>query len=666
MKKLIIIAIAAMVFATSYRLVAQTVTHTKTDTTQTLSELIVIGKFDFTQKQKKVLSSLDSYLESNPAVNMIKRGAYAWEPLLNGMATERSVITIDGMRIYGACTDKMDPITSYVEITNLSKANIQSGQSGGIHGATIAGSIDLMRSRSDFDGSGFKGTLLSGFESNNSQKILGSKLQFAGNRFFTDVDFMVRDAKNYSAGGGGDVLYSHFSKYNLSATAGWKLDDHQSLTASLIYDDAHDIGYPALPMDVSSAKAAIASLEYVRHHISANIDQWETKIYYNEVTHVMDDTKRPFVPVRMDMPGWSKTSGFYSMIRGEAGNHKWKVNLSGHYNKSLAEMTMYSNEPSQSDMFMLTWPGVATYFSSLFFADQFKWNETLTSDITFSTSLHDNEINNSLGLESLKIFYPNMAKGKLRLLGSLTTGLNYHKDGWNHRIGAGYGTRAPSISEGYGFYLFNSMDSFDYIGNPEMKNEKSLEFNASSSYGFGKGMVKAQLSYFKLYDYIVGKPQPSLSSMTIGANGIKRYEQLSSAEILNANVSVDQSFTPALRLTAKAQYRFGKAEGFNLPQIQPFGYGLAIKYEKNSFSAETSLEGAAAQKEYAVTFGETPAADYMLLHIALSKQVKIASHKILLKTGVENIFDKRYRTFADWNNIPRMGRNLYLNLVYNF
>ncbi len=637
-----------------------------TSKSQTLSELVVIGKFNFTQTQKKVLSSLDSYLESNPAVNMIKRGAYAWEPLLNGMATERSVITIDGMRIYGACTDKMDPITSYVEITNLSKANIQNGQSGGMHGATIAGSIDLTRSRSDFDGTGFNGTLLSGFESNNSQKIIGSKLQFAGNRFFTDVDFMVRDAKNYSAGGGADVLYSQFSKYNLSATAGLKLNDHQSLTGSIIYDDARDIGYPALPMDVSSAKATIASLEYVRHHISANIEQWESKVYYNQVTHVMDDTKRPFVPVRMDMPGWSKTSGFYSLLRGEMGDHQWKINLSGHYNKSLAEMTMYSNNPTEPDMFMLTWPGVATYFSSLFIADQFKWNETLFSDITFSASLHDNEINNTFGLESLKIFYPNLKKGKLRFLGSFGTGLNYRQANWSHRFGVGYGTRAPSISEGYGFYLFNSMDSFDYIGNPGMKNEKSLEFSGSSSYGYGSGMVKAQLSYFKLHDYIVGKPQSSLSPMTIGANGIKRYEQLSSAEILNANVSVDHSLSQWLRVTAKAQYRFGTTDGLNLPQIQPFSYGFAVKYEKNSFSAETSLEGAATQTNYSPTFGETQASAYTLLHFAASKQFQIAAHKILLKGGVENIFDIRYRTFADWNNIPRMGRNLYLNLVYKF
>ena len=61
---------------------------------------------------------------------MIKRGNYAWEPTLNNMVSERLVVTIDGMQIFGACTDKMDPITSYVDVSNLEKVTIGSGQEG--------------------------------------------------------------------------------------------------------------------------------------------------------------------------------------------------------------------------------------------------------------------------------------------------------------------------------------------------------------------------------------------------------------------------------------------------------------------------------------------------------------------------------------------------------
>src|SRR5690606_14395287 len=47
------------------------------------------------QRQPKPLSSLDEYLESSRKVDMVKRGAYAWEPTLNNMFSERLSLTID-------------------------------------------------------------------------------------------------------------------------------------------------------------------------------------------------------------------------------------------------------------------------------------------------------------------------------------------------------------------------------------------------------------------------------------------------------------------------------------------------------------------------------------------------------------------------------------------
>ncbi len=77
-----------------------------------LEEVIVISSYNKALEHKshhKPLSTLDEYLESSKKVNMIKRGAYAWEPVLNDMSSERLSVTIDGMLIFGACTDKMDP-----------------------------------------------------------------------------------------------------------------------------------------------------------------------------------------------------------------------------------------------------------------------------------------------------------------------------------------------------------------------------------------------------------------------------------------------------------------------------------------------------------------------------------------------------------------------------
>ncbi|MFJ1425576.1 hypothetical protein ACILD6_04660 [Capnocytophaga canimorsus] len=77
-----------------------------------LSEVIIKALKENLPEQK-ISHSVEDYLQSSQNVNLIRRGAYAFEPVLNNMFSERSVVTIDGMRIFGACTDKMDPVTSY-------------------------------------------------------------------------------------------------------------------------------------------------------------------------------------------------------------------------------------------------------------------------------------------------------------------------------------------------------------------------------------------------------------------------------------------------------------------------------------------------------------------------------------------------------------------------
>ncbi len=631
-----------------------------------LENIIVIAQQHVDNKKTKVLSSLDGYLESDNAVNMIKRGAYAWEPLLNGMATERSVITIDGMRIFGACTDKMDPVTSYVEITNLSKADIHSGQSGAANGATIAGSIDLVRKTPGFIDRGFNGSVFTGLETANMQKIAGTSLQYASGRFYTDVDFTYRDAGNYKAGGGEEILYSQFTKYNISAVAGVKMNEHQQLSASVIYDNATDVGYPALPMDVSLARAFIGSAAYQYHHVSPFIENWETKFYYNTVTHIMDDSKRPEVPIRMDMPGWARTGGFYSKLSGAEGKHNWLANLSGYYNTSLAEMTMFSNNPAEKDMFMLTWPDVHSFYSGIFIEDNIAINNNWSTVFTLGAGINNNTVKDEQGLESLKIFYPQMQKSNTRLLNNISAKVNYRQQQWMLGAGIGYGERAPAVSEAYGYYLFNSFDRFDYIGNPEMKKERSLELNTVSSFTSKKFSIKAQADLFRISGYIIGKPNPGFSPMTIGANGVKVYEQLSQAMVFNASLSATCQLMKAFLLSGKTVYRAGRSGALRLPLIQPLSYGTTLQYQLKQFIAEASMEGALAQTRYSPEFGETPAKAYTVFNISASQQLNLNNHKLTIKAGIENLLDKYYSTFADWNRIPRMGRNIFINVIYGF
>ena len=199
-----------------------------------LKEVIIIGekrKGIDAKKYIKPLSSLDQFLEESSKITMIKRGNYAWEPTINNMPSERISVTIDGMQIFGACTDKMDPITSYVDISNLEKVAVSSGQHGNENGQTIGGAIDLKLDKSSF--TRFDSKLTTGFdlgyESNSDTKIIGAEVNYSTKKFILNTDFIKRSSGNYFDGNDNEVLFSQYNKYNFSVITGYKISANEKI-----------------------------------------------------------------------------------------------------------------------------------------------------------------------------------------------------------------------------------------------------------------------------------------------------------------------------------------------------------------------------------------------------------------------------------------------------
>ncbi|MFD2550599.1 TonB-dependent receptor plug domain-containing protein [Bizionia sediminis] len=665
MKKYILYTIGLLFSAHLYA--QNTANIIENDTTQ-LEEVIVIGQRKLSNyRQEKTLSSLDAYLEKSNRITMIKRGNYAWEPTMNNMTSERLNVTIDGMQIFGACTDKMDPITSYVDVSNLEKVSIGSGQEGTENGHAIGGGINLQLPQAKYYNFGFKSSADLGYESNGNYRTAGLDVEYSGNRLYFNADGIYRKSDNYDAGNNKEVLYSQFEKFNVSFQGGYKINDSHTMDANIIYDKATNVGYPALPMDVSLAEALIGSVTHNYKNNDSKITSWESKLYVNTITHIMDDSKRPDVPIRMDMPGWSDTYGFYSKAAFSLKKHAFLLNLNGFYNKSVAEMTMYPNDSNQPAMFMYTWPDIRTLYSGIYAKDvmQLTTNKTLTASARLG--FHNNRIADPVGLESLQIFYPELDASKNRFLMSVAADYLYKKPTYDAGIGLAYGQRAPSVSEGYGFFLFNSFDNYDYIGNPNLKNEKSVEINAKANWYKKQFKVGVEASYFYIMDYIIGTINPSLSAMTIGADGVRIYNGLSHASIFDVFLNTQYNFTKKLSANATIGYNYGYGSNDeNLPLIKPLSYLVEVAYNTTKFNAALQLEGNGNQSNYSSFYGEDETPAYGVLNLNLGNVVQINNQRMIFKYGVENILDTNYSTYADWNNIPRQGRNFYANVSYVF
>ena len=638
---------------------------TGVDKVQSLDEVLIVSASDHKPRKRSVkgqAASIDEHLGQLRGVGLIRRGAYAWEPAVNNMQMERLSTTIDGMKIFYACTDKMDPVTSYVESGNLESISLNSGLDGNPQATgNIGGALDLKLRKTGFDGEPLLTNVLAGHEWNGHLQVYGGDVAVSRQRTYLNGGAFYRRGDNYRAGGGDVIDFSQFRKFNAFANAGLRLTDRDVVEMALIFDRATDVGYPALNMDVGKAQAVISSLAF-RHLFSRAA--WETKLYYNHIVHEMDDTQRPDVEIHMDMPGRSTTAGFYSLLTTSREHHDIALNADAYYNRLFADMTMYPG--GAAPMYMVTWPDVRTLNGGVSLTDNIRLDRRQTLRLSAKLSWQRQQLNNDEGYHALSVFFPGMERSYHQTTGRIAA--SYAATilpSLKISLGAGWGSRAPSVTEAYGYYLNNTFDRYDYMGNPSLHNESAVELNAAVQWTPADGHLTVTLSgnTFLFSHYIIGLREPRLSAMTVGAEGVKVYYNLDHAQIANVALDVEWQLAEQLLWSAKATYGVGRDdEGDALPLVAPFGWQTALAYTLGRLQLQAAVRGNAHQTDNGYKYGEAAVGAWSVADI--SAQYPLGA--LTLRAGIENVFDRHYSTYADWNHIPQKGRNLYLHANYTF
>ena len=636
-----------------------------TDKAQNLDEVVIVSEAGRGRKRsvKGQVASIDEHLSELKNVNLVRRGSYAWEPVVNNMQTERLSTTIDGMKIFYACTDKMDPVTSYVESGNLQSISLNSGLDGNPQATgNIGGSLDLKLRKAGFDNDPFHASASAGHEWNGHVQVYGADAALSSHRTYLNAGAFLRHADNYKVGGGDELLFSQFQKVNVFTNAGLRLAEKDMLEATFIFDRATDVGYPALNMDVAKAEGLITSLSYKHLFPGAS---WETKAYYNHITHEMDDTQRPDVAIHMDMPGKSWTAGIYSLLTTSLKQHDLALNYDLYYNRLFADMTMYPG--GAAPMYMVTWPDVGTLNTGVAVTDNVSIGRNQSLRLSAKVAWQQQRLNNEEGYHALKVFFPGMTDAYHQTTGRIAANYNFSIFKFlNCSIGAGWGSRAPTVTEAYGYYLNNTFDQYDYIGNPSLKNESAVELNGAIKWHPTERVnVTLDGNVFLFSNYIIGQFETRLSPMTIGAEGVKVYGNISHATIANVSLTWDWQITEQLRWNKKVSYSSGRdADGDPLPLISPISWQSEWIYQHQRFQAQATVKGNARQSNYGEKYGETAAKAWTIVNLSASYQCTMHNAQCTIRFGVENLFDKKYATYADWNHIPQKGRNIYMNLTF--
>ena len=642
---------------------------TDTITHQEIDEVVIVSATsDGKQRSAKgQAANIDEHLAELSHVALVRRGSYALEPTINNMQTERISTTIDGMKIFYACTDKMDPVTSYVESGNLQSISLNSGLNGNPQSTgNIGGSLDLKLRKVGFDATPHHISAQAGYESNGQLQVYGADVALSGNKAYGNAGLFFRHANNYKKGGGEEVEFSQFQKVNTFANLGFRLSEKNILESTFIYDRATDVGYPALAMDVSTAEGIIASLS-VRHLFSDSFfNSWETKTYYNHIRHIMDDTHRPDVVIHMDMPGLSYTTGLYSLLTASTDKHQAQLNYDIYYNRLFADMTMYPG--GAAPMYMVTWPDVGTLCTGLAASDNIILSQKQAVGISLKWAWQHQRINDDEGLKTLSIFFPKMHDAYYQIIGRVAAHYTFAGKIGKLQIGGGWGSRAPTVTEAYGYYLNNIFDQYDYIGSPQLKNESAFELNALARLiAIPQLSITAESNAFFFSNYIIGQHEERLSPMTLGAKGVKIYNNINHATISNTTLRALWQPLTALSLNAEATYATGTDdEGDNLPLIAPFTYKTTLAFSAKKITTRITLIGNAEHSNYGKKYGETSTDAYAIVNFNAQYDIATRYTNIALRLGVENIADRNYTTYSDWCHIPQKGRNIYFNVAIDF
>lgn len=635
---------------------------------------IIISSLQKTPQQQLVgffrannAATLEEIMSRLPELSLLRRGAYGMEPTIRSFSAGQINVLVDGMRIHGACTDKMDPATIYIEPLNLENLQVQTANGGFLSGSSIGGTVNMKMAEPDFgNAKKISGIVSSGYQSAAKSFYEAVLVNYADPKWAVRASGTYRKSSNYRSGGGKIIPFSQYEKANYSLSAKYLLNQFTSVKADFLGDDGWNIGYPALPMDVGYASARIGAVSIEQANNARKLYRWQAKIYANKIRHFMDDTQRPNVPMHMDMPGKSVTYGGY--FEGDIKSSvKSRLQVKADASSTFLQASMTMYQPGQLPMYMLTWPDNRK--------DQYGIAASWSLPIDSSAKLQLNGRADYIKYDLITT----EAKDQVSIFGYSSAGRSDWLKNFSFQLmkrfgnrfkttaSFGYSERVGTASELYGFYLFNSSDGYDYIGNPELKNESSWQAEVSGSYSRNKTRVQLTIFGSFINNYVSGIVNPGFSTMTMGARGVKSFTNIAKASVVGFEASVVAKPVAQTELVSTLRYNWGIDNNKQpLPFMPPLKSNTSFRYQPGKFSAQLESEAVLQQNRINNNTGEDATPGYILVHARVGYVLDLFGSKIQMQSGIENLLDKQYHDHMDWGNIARPGRNIYLQLKLVF
>lgn len=620
-------------------------------------------------------NSVDKVLRLAPNTQSVYRSVpFAQEVVYQGLLPTQTQVTIDGMRILPACVDRMDPVLTFIEAAALENVAWQAAERWG---ATPTMVVHLFSPEGPQEG---RAALLAGdnyhrlsFNARHRKRIgrfsYASAITFRkGGDYRIGRNFLSGSTQEDSLWRRGRTLkLPSFDKLNFYTALQYAISEKHYVEASYLGDHFYNVAYPALIMDAIHSAMHLVSFRYVWRGVS------DLRVYGSTIFHDMTDTTRPEEEIRtrivmpnmyMPMKGITRTAGaIWEITWWEKGKLTIRQRNEYSYNMAYGSMEMLPLGGG-AVMRLLNLADVRFHQGGTSLMVGYHWGSwRVEADgrwNLFSYRIEDTL--NFLPLKSYQEGYAGASESERRF-SVYEVGLRTAWSLRSHEVRGhvSIGTRAPTHTELYAFYLYVPMDNSIQMGNSVLRPERLLRAEIEYEYSWHRLRVRVSAFGNRMEDYI--SPVTFLLPMT-GSNRTRQQWRI----LKNTGTAYTAGFTAqgSLHLAenslleAWTGYTYGWHETLRepLPWIYPFFGRLRYTYQYRRHRVGVELYGAADQHRLSRTiYIEDYTSAYWLMHLRYGFQLwERESFGVLFTASVENLLDAYGWDHLSVGNMPFLGR----------
>ena len=242
-------------------------------------------------------------LNADARVSMSRLGGRGLDPVIHGQSQERVDVLLDGMRVEGACPNRMDPPTSRLSSALPQVLEVRTSNQTLRWGPIAGGQVIATTAAPEFGDSTTTGHVTLG-GSDNGDGVLAAASAAVGNEdAYMRLSGGHEEANDYEDGDG-DKVPSAFENTEGRAEGFWRADNGFYLKGSLSRQEERDVKYGS-GMDAPKTDTDMYKLEIGSP--VANGD-WSLLAWQADVDHVMDNfSLRELEDGKMPMETLSET-----------------------------------------------------------------------------------------------------------------------------------------------------------------------------------------------------------------------------------------------------------------------------------------------------------------------------------------------------------------------